>query len=304
MRPPQRDLAARLDARLLSYHEKVRPLPGIQAPDARLSFLEQILDSVHRVSYPLVLKSRKLSARRTDPEDELFDPLMAAIIRQGEGNLEEAFWLVFLFVLFGKSHKTGWQLTRAVYAGSGPRWDWTTTSGNPRAFREWLRANQGHLMSLGGTGNHRRYLSLDADYRAGVGEAVETYVAWVARRGLHSRLIERALVQAKGDRQAAFHALYRSLTSVASFGRLARFDYLCMLATLRLAEIAPGSTYLQGSTGPLKGARRLFAVNGGPSQLDAWLMELDGELRVGAQVLEDALCNWQKSPLAFKPVRV
>ena len=98
------------------------------------------------------------------------------------------------------------------------------------------------------------------------------------------------------------------MRSVGSFGRTARFDYLNMIAKLDLAKIEPGSTYMTGATGPLKGARLLFGAPGAkakPTQLNAWLIELDASLglEMGLQVLEDALCNWQKSPARFKPFR-
>jgi hypothetical protein len=67
---------------------------------------------------------------------------------------------------------------------------------------------------------------------------------------------------------------------------------------------------MQGATGPLSGARLLFGgkitAKLGWSDLDAWLVELEADLDVGIhgmQVLEDALCNWQKSPKRFKPFR-
>jgi hypothetical protein len=91
--------------------------------------------------------------------------------------------------------------------------------------------------------------------------------------------------------------------NVLRFGRLARFDYLAMLGKLGLAGIKPGSTYLNGATGPLRGARLLFGVTANHSVLDGWLGELDEELQVGMQVMEDALCNWQKSPSVFEPFR-
>jgi hypothetical protein len=76
-----------------------------------------------------------------------------------------------------------------------------------------------------------------------------------------------------------------------------------MIGKLGLANIEPPSTYVQGSTGPVKGARLLFGVRSSAKQLDSWLIELDAQLHVGMQVLEDALCNWQKSPTKFKPFR-
>ena len=84
---------------------------------------------------------------------------------------------------------------------------------------------------------------------------------------------------------------------------MARFDYLTMVGKLGLAPIEPGSTYMQGSTGPFVGARLLFGGRRSAAELDAWLVELDARLHVGMQVLEDAICNWQKSPGTFGPFR-
>ena len=91
---------------------------------------------------------------------------------------------------------------------------------------------------------------------------------------------------------------------VASFGRVARFDYLTMIGKLGIADISPGSTYLSGSTGPLLGARLLFGNSTlSHSVLNSYLNDLGMHINVGMQVLEDALCNWQKSPDVFKPFR-
>ena len=91
--------------------------------------------------------------------------------------------------------------------------------------------------------------------------------------------------------------------NVIRFGRLARFDYLAMLGKLGLAQIEPGSTYMDGSTGPRRGALSLYGQGYKAADLDHWLIELDQVLGVGMQVLEDALCNWQKSPNVFKHFR-
>ena len=67
--------------------------------------------------------------------------------------------------------------------------------------------------------------------------------------------------------------------------------------------------YMQGATGPYQGALLLFGENSRPklsqSELEAWLVRLEAHLDLyfGMQVLEDALCNWQKSPRKFKPFR-
>lgn len=308
MRPRDQDLAHRLEAGLLSFSRKRRSLPGIRASATRAALLEQLVESIRRVKFIAVLRTRKLSDRRADPNDELFDPLKAAILHQRQGDIEEAFWLVFLFVHFGKHARGGWRYAREVYGrlGNGSRWDWARTRADPQGFRAWLDA---HLAELkreglpGGFGNHRKYQSLDAYSATGTGAAVETYVNWVGPPRTHQELMTQAWERASGSPHKAFDDLYRSMRTVASFGRMARFDYLTMVGKLGLAPIEPGSTYMWGSTGPLQGARLLFGSQESPVDLDRWLVELNDQLKVGMQVLEDALCNWQKSPARFEPFR-
>jgi len=308
VRPRDRERAQQLTATLLAYDRGKRPLPGIRDAARHEAFLEQLLESIHRVRFVAVLRTRRLSDLRTDPNNELFDPLRAAIFQQRRGNTEEAFWLVFLFVHFGKHARAGWRYAREVYGrlGDGHRWDWASISADPVGFRAWLDSHQTDLKREGvprGFGNHRKYESLDPYSANGTGAVVESYVRWVNPPRTHQALMEQAGRESDGDPRKAFDALYRSMNPVARFGRTARFDYLTMIGKLGLAFIQPPSTYLQGSTGPVKGARLLFGVRASAKQLDSWLVELDAQLHVGMQVLEDALCNWQKSPAEFKPFR-
>jgi hypothetical protein len=267
---------------------------------------------MHRVRFISVVRNRNLSQRRADPNDKLFDPLRAAILHQRQGHIDEAFWLVFLFVHFGKNSRAGWRYAREVYGrlDDGLIWDWARTSVDPAGFRKWLAAHQGQLKRKGisrGFGNHRKYQSLDAYSGSGTGAAVESYVNWVGPPRTHVELIEHASQQGAGDPRKAFDYLYRSMRAIVSFGRTARFDYLTMVGKLGLGPIEPGSTYMQGATGPASGARLLFGDNKkaalSKANLDSWLVDLDAQLHVGMQVLEDALCNWQKFPDKFRPFR-
>ncbi|HBJ7371748.1 TPA: hypothetical protein LDI91_004798, partial [Salmonella enterica subsp. enterica serovar Corvallis] len=87
------------------------------------------------------------------------------------------------------------------------------------------------------------------------------------------------------------------------FGRTAKFDFLTMLEKLNIMDIEADSTYMAEATGPRRGANLLF---GGSTSniysttlLENWVSELDSYLNVGMQVMEDSLCNWQKSPERF-----
>jgi hypothetical protein len=308
MRPGDRELACHIEDVLLCFDSKKYPLPGIHDSERREVFLEQMLESIRRVKYVSVVRSRDISARRANPNDDLFDPLKAAILSQRSGEIDEAFWLVFLFVHFGKNARAGWRYAREVYGrlGGPGRWDWITTSADVSGFRAWLADHIGELQRAHvprGFGNHRKYQSLDAHSETGTGAAVESYVMWVDPPRTHKQLIEEALQQSHGDPRRTFDNLYKSMSVVRSFGRTAKFDYLTMIGKLELAPIGPGSTYMQGATGPLKGARLLFGSTEGAKKLDQRLIELNRQLDVGMQVLEDALCNWEKSPSEFVTFR-
>lgn len=312
MRPKESSLARQLDAGLRTFDQQKRPLPGVRATANREAFVEQIVESIRRIRYVSVIIKRELSDLRADPSSDLFDPLKAAVLHRRQGNIEEAFWLVFLFVHFGKNRRTGWRLARDVYGslGGAAHWDWARASSDPNGFRRWLAAHQATLRGGDGIprhfGNHRKYESLDAASPKGTGAAVESYVRWVRSTGTHQMLIQEAQKQVDGDPRKTFSYLYRSMNKVERFGRTAKFDYLTMVGKLGLAPIEPGSTYMQGATGPLTGARLLFGKStAAATVLDAWLVQLEAHLGLefGMQVLEDALCNWQKSPAKFKPFR-
>ena len=309
VRPGDHAILQEIGIQLTQFQDKVHHLPGIQSAARRQTLLAQLVESTRRVKYVSAIKDRDVALRRADPRDELFDPLKAAILFQREGRFDEAFWMVFLFVHFGKHSRGRWRYIRDVYGRLGDpdyRWDWAATIADPRAFCEWLHAHQQQIKGSrrpGGFGSHRKYQTLDAYSSRGTGQAVVTYIQWVGPPRTHQELMNQALDAAERNPRAAFGALYRSMDRVASFGRTARFDYLAMIGKLDLATIEPDSPYIQDSTGPLSGARLLFGHQHGPRLLNQWLIELESQMGVGMQVMEDALCNWQKNPDMFVPFR-
>jgi Alpha-glutamyl/putrescinyl thymine pyrophosphorylase clade 3 len=306
MRPKDCERADSIERALRHFDKARRRLPGIDDPRRMSVLVEQIIESIHRVDYVTAILGRDISGKRADPNSEIFDPLRAAILHKNRGNRDEAFWLVFLFIHFGKSSRCGWKLISAVYGGlgEGQRWDWNAVSTNPEKFRTWLRENEKRLKELHcGFGNHRKRESLSADSKQGTGVAVQSYVEWVSPPRTHDDKIVEALDQCAGNPQKAFDFLYNSMSAVRRFGRLAKFDYLTMTAKLGLASISPGIPYFEGSSGPLEGARLLFGGNDDAAALDTSVADLGSELSLGMQVMEDSLCNWQKNPDCFKSFR-
>lgn len=303
MKPKDFALAGILRAGLRQFNESSRRLPGIDSELAFAVLIEQLIESIHRIKYISMISKRGVSPLRADPTSAMFDPERAAIYRISQNQIDEAFWFIFLAVYFGKNGRGGWRYASEVYGrlGNGPHWDWARTSADPVGFGQWLMEHQ-HILKRagvpGGFGNHRKYTSL----RATPG-AVDSYVRWVGPHKSHQLMVQDAIIKVGNDRRKLFDYFYRTIDAVETFGRTAKFDYLTMIGKLDLAPIEPGSTYMHGATGPLSGARLLFGghVDAGlaRSVLDTWLIELDGVLRVGMQVLEDALCNWQKNPENF-----
>lgn len=286
----------------LQIYEQTASLPGIRDSQFRETLIEQIIDSEQRVRYFELLRNRDLDPACIDPSDPGFDPLKASLVHNARGDFDEAVWLVFLFVHFGKHPVAGWRYIRDIYGrlGSNEHWTWERTSSDPTMFRFWLHDHQDDLLSQPGPrgfGNHRKYESLNAWGRTGTGEAVESYITWVLDAGdNHEERFAESLKQAPS---IAFDELYRSLRAVTRFGRVARFDYLVTLMKLGLLPVEPPHSYIQNATGPLCGARLLLREDGEtgtPSELEQELQALSEQTGITPDVLEDAVCNWQKSP--------
>ena len=139
------------------------------------------------------------------------------MLHHRQGNIDEAFWLVFLSVHFGKNRRTGWRLARDLDGalGTAPIWDWSSVSGDPQAFRRWLAA---HRATLEGADGVVRTSAITESIRAlmhiltGTGAAVESYVSWVAPPRTHQQLIQHDENAAGPDPRAVFDYLYKSMT--------------------------------------------------------------------------------------------
>lgn len=296
--------AARIGAGLAAYEVANGPLPGIATDEARETLIEQIIDSERRVRYFQQLQSRTLDPASTDPDDSAFDPLRAAIIHRDARDYDEAVWMVFLFVHFGHHRTAGWQYAREVYGrlGDGKRWTWEETAGDPISFRLWLKAHQDEIQAgTGRFGNHRKYESLDAWSDGGTGAVVQSYVDWVLEAGgdHEARFADLALLSP----EERFDELFQQLRAVRRFGRVARFDYLTTLQRLGLLEVRPPHSYLVPHGGPLYGACLL--INGDPNvgsarDMQRILLDIGTVAGIAPDVLEDAACNWQKSPIVYE----
>jgi hypothetical protein len=260
----------------------------------------QFIASIRREDYYKLVQAKPISANRANPNNPSFDAERAVAYHVQHGNVDEAAWLVFLMTQFARPAETGWQRLQDVYGCLGQGiWDWRTVSANPKSFFKWIATNWQNIR--GKFGNHRKYESLRPDSNRPFAKIVQGYLDWIGGHG-HQNKFGQLVRQAGNNPETIFDKFYRDL-DVPTFGRLAKFDYLSLLDRYHLFPGVPGSAYLNGATGPTRGAKLLIdgSVNGATSRknLQMVLTDLDATLNVGMQVMEDALCNWQKSPNRF-----
>lgn len=311
MRPSDQERAKGIESSLVAFDAEVKALPGIENARSRSVLVGQIVDSLRRIEFAYFVRDSRVNADRADPKNAIFDPIRAAVFYMRRGDFDEAIWLIFLSTHFGKHSADGWRLMRDIYGSLGQEvWSWKRVSEDPKKFSDWLARNERKLSSDGISrrfSNHRKYETLKSSSRAGTGAVIESYVNWIAPPRSHSLLIREVQKEIGQNPKDVFGYLYSSMKAVKRFGRLGKFDFLTMLGKLGLAPIEPDSAYLSEATGPLRGARLLF---GGDieaplsaKELEILLKSLDSKLSLGMQVLEDSLCNWQKSPQKFVSFR-
>jgi hypothetical protein len=304
MWPSRETEKQRIVAALQNYNATVRRLPGLADRRVVDTLAMQFVASLRREDYYRLVQRKPISANRADPNHSSFDAERAVAFHVQRGNIDEAAWLVFLMTYFARPVETGWLRLRDVYGRLGHGiWDWTTVSADPAAFAAWLATNWRSVR--GKFGSHRKYESLRPDTARNMGLVVGNYAQWIGAQG-HQRFFGEMIRRAGNDPHTIFDTLHREMR-IVSFGRLAKFDYLALIGRYGIAPISAGSAYLSGATGPVTGARLLFdGRRDGPTTDDVLqdlLDSVDAHLGVGMQVMEDALCNWQKKPLEFEHFR-
>jgi len=300
--PIHRDRHQELLNSLSHYEAAHGPLPGIADHAWRETLVAQIISSLRRIEFIRSLHNKKIDGRRLDPASPLFDPFQGSLLLSRKGEADEAIWLAFVGTHFGKHLIDGWKLPALVFGsfGKGPVWTAARYGADPKQFEDMLDAKGACLIDPRQSGrfsNHRQYQSKKPVVIARV---FRSFYDWQFENGGFDARV-RQIHQKLGQQPTqTFDALYRSMKDVYGFGRLGIFDFLTMIGKLGLAPIEPGSVYLPGATGPLSGAKLLFhgdrKFRAGAKTLGNHVDGLDPYLRVGKQVLEDSLCNWQKSP--------
>jgi hypothetical protein len=208
------------------------------------------------------------------------------------GEVDEALWRSFLASHFGRgstdhSDKVK-SATKILCAfGAQPYWTWKRVSSAANTMKPWLIEHSDGVKALG-FGNHRKYESKQSLI---VYRVISSFVDWVHSNG--GAPSSAFLTNGDAGPEANFELAYRSLKAIFRFGRTGAFDLLCLIGNMRVLPVRPGSCYLAGSTGPLRGARKLWGRRA-PLELGELADSTATALGIPFDVFEDALCMWQK----------
>lgn len=279
------ELSNRLDSFLL-----MEPLPGLATSDKRESLIQKLLDSYFRV-----YRKRLLSKARGAPGTQDLRAFQTVVDLFKGGDHDEAVWLAFLCTHLGEDVPDSVEQFYTRF-GTG-RWTWRTIKEDTQGLRDWLHTNEEKLALLR-FGNHRKRETHKPGHKYGTPAVVASFCRWAERRSPNGSPYEALLSVTKGSTspEGAFDKLFEDL-KVVRFGRTAKFDFLAVLGNLGILPVSPGHVYLKGATGPRRGALLMVAGRAKgklTSQVEETIGRLQKHLAVPLEVLEDALCNWQK----------
>ncbi|MGH2690058.1 MAG: hypothetical protein ACRDKW_14815 [Actinomycetota bacterium] len=271
-------------------------LPGLSESGERERFLAALRTAAaHREEEQAIAMDPGEEDQLELPFADSWDPRRAIVQWHRAGDVEEATWLTFLTSYFAAADVGDpWRSVRTVYSGFGEhRIGWRAVYQDAAAALAPCtnRAKEYEGLSFG---NHRKNEPLKADHRYGIEAVVRSYLTLVKRLGNGSQA--QMFTRYNGDPGLKFHKLLVDVTGVLRFGRLGAFDFLTLLGTLGVQPLAPAHLYLEGSTWPLEGAKRLLGApdRAKAPELDSRCSAVARELGVSIAVMEEALCTWHK----------
>ncbi len=277
-------------------------LPGLTSQGHVESFVKQLIDSIKRNDYIFFINSLQFSEQVTDPNSPAFNPIKAVSYYISIGDHEEAIWLIFLIIHFGKNKRYSWNLLRNVYGGLSNRiWSFDSIQSDFEEFSLWIERNAILIKQNANYGNHRKYESIHQ-----CPLVFRSYINLMG--GSQFTYLNDISIAAENANLDVFDELYRHLR-IYRFDRIGKFDFLCMLFKFGIIAHEPRKIYVEKATGPKIGSKLLFFNNRNDTSrsriINANIEDLSRIINhpLKMQILEDAICNWQKSPNVYLSFR-
>jgi len=252
----------------------------------------QTIDSIRRIDVYNSYKKRALQAVNNKLE---FIHTSNPFVLAQRSDLDEInkVWVLYVATYFGKSNKSKWELfNRATFDNSGSIMLFENIQKDLDKY--FIHLSSFDFFDGCAYSNHRKFTAKRLTGEKGVIESMKYFV----------KNIDQYSVKNKMD----FHSIYELSQKIPNFGRLAAFDFSSSLVKCGLNIEEPQSMYAEHSTGPLDAIGLLLRLTNNDSSskskiklssdLMKWFIE-NTRIFMTGQVLEDAICNWQKNTSSY-----
>jgi len=275
------------------WGQAINEILGKNIDGNKLNILaNQTFDSIRRIQ---IYEIYEIRAREAVKEKKSFkytsNPFVLA--QRSDLSNQDKVWYIYLATYFGKSNKSKWELfNRATFHRDGSIIKFNQIQADLDKYFKYLVSFDFFLNC--NYSNHRKFTAKTLTGGNGVFKSMEYFVKNV---GLYTPQYE-----------IDFHDMYLLSQKIPSFGRLAGFDFTSSLTKCGLNVKEPTSIYANHSTGPLEALELLLKLtNNDVSKASQKKLGIDlmdwflknSKIYMTAQVLEDAICNWQKDTVKY-----
>ncbi len=273
------------------WEQGVSDLLDVELSEEIINVLSlQTIDSIRRIT---IYDTYAIKARQAEGSSlSYFHTSNPFILSQRDSlPLNSRVWYIYLATYFGKSNKSKWKLfNNAAFRKDKTLIELDHILNNRQNYYEYLRSLD--FFAESNFSNHRKYTKKALDGEGGVLNSMEYFLDNMDHF-THANSVE-------------FDFIYKRALLIPNFGRMAAFDFTASLSKCNLNVDAPVSMYHQSSTGPLRALKHILILSGAEStnrkaqvelgdKLLQWFIN-NSDIPMIAQVIEDAICNWQKSP--------
>lgn len=254
----------------------------------------QTIDSIRRIN---IYQAYAMKARRAEelnlPFFHTSNPF--TLSQRSSIGIDSKVWYIYLATYFGKSNKSKWKLfNKTAFKADKSLIEFKEIKLNRLHYYTYLRNID--LFNNANFSNHRKYTKKSLEGRKGLIYSIDYFLDNIDKYS-HSNLVE-------------FDVVFSYAMKIPNFGRMAAFDFTSSLCKCNLNINDPISMYHENSTGPLKALADILILAkckdvSKSAQIDfgndllAWFLE-HSKIQIVAQVLEDTICNWQKSPRKYQ----
>ncbi|MRT17562.1 hypothetical protein F3C99_11410 [Vitellibacter sp. q18] len=275
------------------WDKAIKEILGKQIDNKMIYVLaNQTSDSIRRIQ---IYDAYRLRAQEAVQGKKSFfhtsNPFVLA--QRSDLNYQNRVWIIYLATYFGKSNKSKWELfNRATFRKNQSIILFDEIQADLNNYFKFLVSFD--FFQDCDYSNHRKFTPKNLLNSNGLFRSIEYFVKNVE---FYS-----------SENEMEFDEMYLRSQKIPNFGRLAGFDFTSSLVKCRFNIKEPKSMYADNSTGPLQALELLLKLTNNNSskvsqkQLSADLMEWflkNSRIYMTGQVLEDAICNWQKNTVKY-----